>query len=177
MKKINFSQKTILTVILALSLVFFQMFTFSTTEYSLRSLLGNPDFYGFPWAMLLALAFAGADFAGMARIFTPERGKDEPLEVWILTGAWLAVASLNAVLTWYGVGQAMLGANVQGSELISRAELLEYVPITLAMLTWIVRILLVSTFSFAMEGRVKVKAPKQNFGKFPPKDLKEELKF
>ena len=88
----------LLSVLLA-----FEVFNYSTTAFALTDLLGNLKFAGITWATVLAFAFCGIDFAGIARIFTPQRGRDEPTEVWYLFGAWLMAALFNATLTWWGV--------------------------------------------------------------------------
>ncbi|MGD8604763.1 MAG: hypothetical protein PVF49_09355, partial [Anaerolineales bacterium] len=63
------------------ALLAFELFNFSTTEYALTDLLGQLRFAGIKWATILALAFCGIDFAGIARLFTPERKSQEPVEV------------------------------------------------------------------------------------------------
>ena len=71
------------------ALLAFEIFNFSTTQFALEDVLGDLKFAGFRWATILAIAFCGIDFAGIARIFTPQQGRDEPAEVWYLFGAWL----------------------------------------------------------------------------------------
>ena len=75
------------------ALLGFEIFNFSSTSFALRDILGDLAFGPFKWATVLALAFCGIDFAGIARIFTPEKGRDEPAEVWYLLGAWLLAAA------------------------------------------------------------------------------------
>src|SRR5512142_1617575 len=89
------------------ALIAFEIFNYSTTEHALGDLLGNLTFAGIPWATVLAMAFCGIDFAGIARLFTPEQGMDEPKEVWYLFAAWLLAAPMNAILTWWGVSIAI----------------------------------------------------------------------
>ncbi|HEX2981861.1 MAG TPA: hypothetical protein VHO48_16495, partial [Anaerolineaceae bacterium] len=88
-------------VIIIAALIAFEIFNYSTTEYALSDLLGDLRFAGVRWATILALAFCGIDFAGIARLFTPEEGAEEPTEVWYLFGAWLLAATMNAMLTWW----------------------------------------------------------------------------
>ncbi len=64
--------------ILICALVAFEVFNFSTTAFALHDVLGDLTFAGISWATMLAFAFCGIDFAGIARIFTPEQGRDEP---------------------------------------------------------------------------------------------------
>ena len=54
------------------ALAAFEIFNFSTTEFALRDVLGDLAFAGMRWSIVLAIAFCAMDFAGIARIFTPE---------------------------------------------------------------------------------------------------------
>jgi hypothetical protein len=137
--------------ILLSALLAFEVFNFSTTDFALTDLLGNIKFGGIPWATILAIAFCGMDFAGIARIFTPQQGRDEPTEVWYLFGAWLIAAIFNATLTWWGVSVAILGHTSQGSILIGEAMLTKTVPIFVAVMVWLIRVLIIGTFSIAGE--------------------------
>jgi len=125
------------------------MFNYSTTDFALHDLLGDLEFFGLRWSTILALAFCGIDFAGIARIFTPEEGADEPAEVWYLFGAWLLAATMNAMLTWWGVSIAILENTSLGNAVIAQATLLKVVPIFVAVLVWLSRVLLIGTFSVA----------------------------
>jgi hypothetical protein len=58
------------------ALVAFEIFNYSTTEFAMSDLLGDLRFAGLRWSTILALAFCGIDFAGIARLFTPEQGKN-----------------------------------------------------------------------------------------------------
>jgi hypothetical protein len=132
------------------ALLAFEVFNFSTTQFALRDMLGDLTFAGMRWATILAIAFCGIDFAGIARIFTPEQGRDEPAEVYYLFGAWLLAAGFNATLTWWGVSVAITNnANLQGSQVMSAATLLKVVPIFIAAMVWLVRLLIIGTFSLA----------------------------
>ncbi|MCA9959963.1 MAG: hypothetical protein KC443_13055, partial [Anaerolineales bacterium] len=95
----NVPRKVMIGVILMVSLLAFEMFNFDTTQYALGNLLGDVDFLGLRWASILAIAFCSIDFAGLIRLFTPEKGADEPKEVWYLMGAWLLGATMNAIMT------------------------------------------------------------------------------
>ena len=63
--------------ILFAALLAFEIFNFSTTQFALLDILGDLKFAGIRWATVLAIAFCGIDFAGIARIFTPEQGREE----------------------------------------------------------------------------------------------------
>ncbi|MBI4770647.1 MAG: hypothetical protein HY784_09645, partial [Chloroflexi bacterium] len=72
-----------------------------------------------------------------------------PAEVWYLLGAWLLAATMNAVLTWWGVSLALMAHPGLGNEILSREQLLSVVPVFVAVLVWLIRILLIGTFSMS----------------------------
>lgn len=129
------------------ALVAFELFNFSTTDFALTDLLGDLRFAGLRWATILALAFCAIDFAGIARLFTPEQGQNEPAEVWYLFGAWLLAATMNAMLTWWGVSIAIANHTSLGSAVVPRETLLTVVPVFVAVMVWLIRILIIGTFS------------------------------
>lgn len=136
-------------LIIISALLAFELFNYSTTEFALSDLLGDLDFAGISWATILALAFCGIDFAGIARLFTPEEGANEPNEVWYLFGAWLLAATMNAMLTWWGVSIALLNHESLGNAVVDRETLLKVVPLFVAILVWLIRVLIIGTFSVA----------------------------
>lgn len=131
------------------ALLAFEIFNYSSTDFALSDLLGDLNFMGVRWATILALAFCGIDFAGIARLFTPEDGADEPNEVWYLFGAWLLAATMNAMLTWWGVSIAILNHESLGNAVVERETLLRVVPIFVAIMVWLIRVLIIGTFSVA----------------------------
>ncbi|MBM3124008.1 MAG: hypothetical protein FJZ87_02925 [Chloroflexi bacterium] len=132
------------------ALLAFEVFNFSTTQFALRDMLGDLTFGGMRWATILAIAFCGIDFAGIARIFTPEQGRDEPAEIYYLFGAWLLAAGFNATLTWWGVSVAIQNnANLQSNAVLSAETLTTVVPLFVAAMVWLVRVLIIGTFSLA----------------------------
>ena len=144
------SRKTVIGLILVVALVAFEIFNFDTTRYALNSILGDMAFWGVTWATILAIAFCAIDFAGLARLFTPERGADEPKAVWYLMGAWLLGATMNAVMTWWAVSLTLLNHEF-GNEVLGRETLLTLVPIFVAALVLLTRILFIGAFSVAGE--------------------------
>ena len=132
------------------ALLAFEIFNFSTTQFALLDVLGNLQFAGMRWASILAIAFCGMDFAGIARIFTPEQGADEPKEVYYLFGAWLLAATFNAMLTWWGVSVAIINHTSQsGGAVISNDTMTKIVPIFVAAMILLIRVLIIGTFSLA----------------------------
>ncbi len=139
-----------LGLIMLAALAAFELFNFATTEYALETLFGLQNALGIAtWATILAVAFCSIDFAGLSRLFTPETGRKEPKEIWLLTGAWLLGAGMNALMTWWAIGSALSANPILGNELLSRADILHYGSIFIAGLVFFTRILIVSTFAFA----------------------------
>ncbi|MCC7119145.1 MAG: hypothetical protein IT310_11510 [Anaerolineales bacterium] len=151
LKKTALRRGAIFGSILIVALLAFEVFNFGTTSFALSDMLGNLKFAGVSWSTILALAFCGIDFAGVARLFTPEQGRDEPAEVYYLFGAWLLAAAFNAVLTWWGVSVAILNHNAEGGVLLGQATMTKLVPIFVAAMVWLVRVLIIGTFSVAGE--------------------------
>jgi hypothetical protein len=138
--------------ILVSALLAFEAFNYSTTDFALTDLLGQDlKFAGMRWATILSIAFCGIDFAGIARLFTPEQGRDEPAEVWYLFGAWLLAAAMNACLTWWGISVAVMDHTVLGSTLVSQAVMTKAIPVFVAIMVWLIRVLIIGTFSMAGE--------------------------
>lgn len=134
------------------ALLAFEVFNYSTTEFALKDVLGDLTFLGMRWATILSIAFCGIDFAGIARLFTPEQEmKDEPAEVWYLFGAWILAAAMNATLTWWGVSVAIVNHTSLGSAVIDRGTIQTVVPVFVAIMVWVIRILIIGTFSLAGE--------------------------
>jgi hypothetical protein len=131
------------------ALIAFEIFNYSSTSFALTDVLGDLSFGPFKWATILAFAFCGIDFAGIARIFTPEKGADEPAEVWYLFGAWFIAAAFNASLTWWGVSVAMMRHSAQGGALLGQETMTKVVPIMVAVMVLAIRVLLINTFSVA----------------------------
>jgi hypothetical protein len=147
---LNFPNTAVIGFLLVIALIAFEIFNFDTTRYALQNLLGDVNFWGLRWATILAIAFCSIDFAGLAHLFTPERGSEEPKAVWYLMGAWLLGATMNALMTWWAVSLTLL-THEFGNEVMSRQQLLQIVPVFVAALVWLTRILFIGAFSVAGE--------------------------
>ncbi len=149
LSRIRIHPGLVFVLILLVALIAFEMFNYSTTDYALNDLLGTLKFAGIPWSTILAIAFCGIDFAGIARLFTPEQGMDEPKEVWYLFGAWLLAATMNAILTWWGVSMAIVSHPVRSTSVVDPNTLTKVVPIFVAIMVWVIRVLIIGTLSVA----------------------------
>src|SRR4030067_1058750 len=128
MPRLQLHRGLLFGIIIITALLAFEFFNYSTTVFALTDLLGNLEFLSLRWATILAIAFCGIDFAGIARLFTPEEGNNEPAEVWYLFAAWLLAATMNAMLTWWGVSIAILNHQSLGNAVVSNEMLLKIVP-------------------------------------------------
>jgi hypothetical protein len=150
-------RRVMIGAILTLALIAFELFNFDTTEYALENLLGIISFGGLGWATILAIAFCGIDFAGLARLIM--RDDDKPRTTilgrpnWLILGAWLLGGAMNAIMTWWAVSLALMNHSL-GNELLSRAQLLHVVPVFVAILVWMTRILIISSFVTAADRAV-----------------------
>ena len=152
LRKSGLRRGSLFGIILLVALVAFEVFNYSTTDFALTDLLGKDlTFAGLRWATILSIAFCGIDFAGIARLFTPEQGRDEPAEVWYLFGAWILAAAMNAALTWWGVAVAIGNHSPQGTAMLGQETLTKVIPVFVAIMVWIIRLLLIGTFAMAGE--------------------------
>ncbi|NLF64337.1 MAG: hypothetical protein GX579_07010 [Chloroflexi bacterium] len=146
---LSLSGQMVIGLLFLMALVAFEIFNFDTTRYALDNLLGGVTFAGLRWATVLAIAFCAIDFAGLVRFFLPEEeDAPTPVGVWYLMGAWLLGATMNALMTWWAVSLTLLNHDL-GNEVLSRQQLLEVVPVFVAVLVWLTRILFIGAFTVA----------------------------
>lgn len=144
--RVPFPRRLVIGAILIVALLAFEVFNFDTTRYALDNLLGPVSFAGLGWATVLAVAFCAIDFAGLVHLFTPDEDGEQPREVWYLMGAWLLGATMNALMTWWAVSLTLLNHEF-GNEVLTRGQLLDIVPIFVAVLVWLTRILFIGALS------------------------------
>ncbi|MCX6070119.1 MAG: hypothetical protein NTU91_04560 [Chloroflexi bacterium] len=129
------------------ALVAFEVFNYGTTEFALRDLMGNLTFGPVNWSVVLAMAFCGMDFAGIARLLSPAKGPRNPTESWYLLGAWAVAAAMNGMLTWWAVSLAVVSHTGLGNEIVGRQELIRSVPIFVSLLVLLIRVLVIGSFA------------------------------
>lgn len=145
--RIQIPRPSVFGLLMIGALIAFETFNFGTTEFALKDLLGDLSFAGLHWATILAIAFCGMDFAGIAHLFTPGRAHKGSPGLWYLLGAWLLAATMNAILTWWAVSLALLSHEGLGNEILGREALLSSVPFFVAALVWLIRVLMIGTFT------------------------------
>jgi hypothetical protein len=146
LSQVSLRQGLFYGVIMLGALLAFETFNYGTTEFALGDLLGDLRFAGLRWATILALAFCAMDFAGLARLLTPGR-PGHAIEAWYVLGAWFAAAAMNAVLTWWAVSVALVGHSGLGNAVVGREALVRVVPIFVALLVWLIRVLMIGSFA------------------------------
>lgn len=151
LQKIAQNKNTIFGLMLFAALIAFEIFNFSTTEFALVDVLGGLTFAGLKWATILSFAFCGIDFAGVAKLFSPSDTKEEPMEVWYLFGSWILAAGMNATLTWWGVTIAISSHVSQGSTIFSGETIQKVVPVFVAVMVWLIRIMIIGSFTASGE--------------------------
>ena len=134
-------------VVIVLALAAFEAFNFSTTDFALSDLLGDLRFAGIRWATLLSIAFCSIDFAGIARLFSAQPDEQAPRVNGYMFGAWILAATMNALLTWWGVVMAMQTHLVVSTGIVEASQVNKVVPIFIALMVWVIRILLIGTLS------------------------------
>jgi hypothetical protein len=140
---------SVTTLILLVGLIAFEMFNYSTTDYALKDLLGDLQFLGFYWSTILAVAFCLIDFAGISKLFSPGNSVNDIKEDWFLFGAWFLAATMNAILTWWGVSMSIVNHSVMSSTIIDSETINLVVPLFVAIMVWITRILLIGSLTLA----------------------------
>jgi hypothetical protein len=151
LKRMQLRSGVLYGVIILLALVAFEAFNYSTTDFALKDLLGDLKFIGIRWSTILALAFCGIDFAGIARLFSPDDAHNEAKEAWYLFGAWLLAATMNAILTWWGVSMAMATHAIKSTAVINASALTNIVPVFVAIMVWVIRILVIGSLTVTGE--------------------------
>ena len=140
---------SITTLILLFGLVAFEMFNYSTTDYALKDLLGDLKFVGFYWSTSLAIAFCLIDFAGISKLFMPGNTISDLKEDWFLFGAWFLAATMNAILTWWGVSLSIVNHSILSSRIVDPETIHLVVPLFVAIMVWITRILLIGSLTLS----------------------------
>lgn len=101
------------------------IFNFSTTYETLNQLFG-----GGMAILVFSISFSLVDFAGIARVLTPDEDiRDEPPFIWLLFGVWLIAALIDIITTWWWATlrmQAYGGLNHLPTDMAWMASLLPW---------------------------------------------------
>ena len=160
---VNNKRSQVLGLLIIGAFLAFEVFNFSTTDFALRDVLGDLKFVGIRWSTMLAIAFCAIDFAGLAKLFTPESNKGMVKETWFLFAAWILAAAMNAILTWWGVSVAFVNNASIGASVVSYEVMLSVVPVFVAVMVWLVRVLVISSLSLSANALLGTQATKHIF--------------
>lgn len=158
-QKLRFRNGAVLILVIVMALVAFEAFNYSTTEFALADLLGSLKFAGIAWSTILSIAFCGIDFAGIARLLVPETANQNQKEAWYLFAAWLLAATMNAILTWWGVSMAIMNHAPRSSSVVDALTLTKIVPVFVAVMVLVIRVLIIGTLSTALQRFVQMERP------------------
>ncbi len=141
----------IYTVVIIATLLAFEAFNFSTTEFALQDMLGNVGMAGLTWATLLSLAFCAMDIAGIARLLSSYRdeGKHDR-SGWFLLGAWVLAASMNAGLTWWGISVAIYNQPADSILILDPLTFVTAIPVLVSFGIWVIRVLIIGSLVFSL---------------------------
>ena len=118
--------------IIVAALAAFEVFNFSTTDFALRSMFGAQFAGALSWSTILALAFCGMDFAGIARLLAPRGASSESRDGWFLLGAWALAAAMNTGLTWWAISVAVYNQPVETTLILDPLTFVIAVPVVVA---------------------------------------------
>jgi hypothetical protein len=90
--------------------------------------------------------------------------------VWYLFGAWLLAAAMNATLTWWGVSVAIRTHQTLGAAMVGQDVVLMIVPIFVAVMVWVIRVLIIGTFSIAGERIFSMADDRSSFNGYQSKN-------
>lgn len=150
MRSFKLTRSTGLGLMIIGAFLAFEVFNFSTTDFALQDVLGELRFLGMRWSTLLAVAFCAIDFAGIAKLFGADEAEGMVKETWFLFGAWVLAAGMNAILTWWGVSVALVNHGMVGASVISEEVMLRVVPIFVAAMVWLIRVLVIGSLSMSL---------------------------
>lgn len=148
-KSFNGNRAMIFGLILVIAALAMELSNYLSTRIALDDIMGFAamSIFGYivRWSAVLSVGFVLVDIAGLARIFTPETGRHEPKEVWILFAVWLFAAIADAVLTWWSVSLAMMASPSAMS--FRYPAFNQVVPVAVAVTELGIRVSLINTLA------------------------------
>jgi hypothetical protein len=160
------------TLIMIAALIAFEVFNFSTTDFALREMLGGNSMGAMRWSTILALAFCGMDFAGIASLLSGTKDKNNRAS-WYMLGAWVVAATMNAGLTWWGVSVTLYNQPADSILVLDPLTFVTVIPVLVSLGVWIIRIMIIASLIYAFNPKLEqtarkapqaVKATKRSFG-------------
>ena len=160
------------TLIMIAALIAFEIFNFSTTDFALREMLGGNSMGAMRWSTILALAFCGMDFAGIASLLSESSDKNNRAS-WYMLGAWVVAATMNAGLTWWGVSVTLYNQPADSIMVLDPLTFVTVIPVLVSLGVWIIRIMIIASLIYAFNPKLEqptgktqkiVRTPRRSFG-------------
>jgi hypothetical protein len=144
----NLPKSAILGLLIFLGLAAFDVFNFATTRDALSSII-TATLLNIPLSWPLAVAFCAIDLGGIASVFTKEKGFREPWYVWMLGAGWIIASIANSGLTFMAIRMGMASAPIMHNPLIPADIAIKWVPILLASVIWLIRVMIIGSIIVA----------------------------
>lgn len=132
------------TALIFICLVVFEIFSYGSSYEALMTMFGIHE-----WAALLAFCFSAVDFAGLAKLYSPDlRNLRDPQA--LLFAAWLLSAFADTGLTYVVVSNQLLSntTNIMvTSGTVPIAVWAKWIPALFSVLVWLIQVLLVARLS------------------------------
>jgi hypothetical protein len=160
------------TLIMIAALIAFEIFNFSTTDFALREMMGGNSMGAVRWSTILALAFCGMDFAGIASLLSGASDKNDRAS-WYMLGAWVVAATMNAGLTWWGVSVTLYNQPADSIMVLDPLTFVTVIPVLVSLGVWLIRIMIIASLIYAFNPKLEqparktqktVRTPKRSFG-------------
>lgn len=148
------NRSKIYVVILFLCLIVFEVFSYISSKKTLMSLTGLDL-----WATLIAFSFCAVDLAGLPLI---QMKRTNPDFIRMLSFAWILTVFGDTAMTWYAVAlqtSTKVDHTLVRAGIVSPEVFTVYVPLGIAVLTWLVQTMLVHWLNGAVEEVIEDKTP------------------
>ena len=80
-------------------------------------------------------------------MLAPQSDHHDHRSTWFMFGAWILAATMNAILTWWGVVLAIGSHPVVSAGMVNERFVLRTIPVFIALMVWVIRIMIVGSLS------------------------------
>ena len=141
-------------LVLIASLGAFEYFSFSTTSFALRDMMGIQGSGPLSWSMVLSLAFCAVDITGITCLLRNDlQSESHSRRGWYILGAWVVAAAMNTGLTWWGVSVAVFNTPVENALFIDPMIFVKAVPVIVAVMVWVIRVLIIGALVSSFDSK------------------------
>ena len=153
LQKLGFRRRSLIHSLLVIGNISFMVFTYATVAYALHDVFGDLRFWGIRWASILTFNFSGIEYAGLARLLTPD-SEDPPSETKYLLMAWILVTIFNSLLIWWTIHIGFTDPqNPYYADIPSVSP--NIVAIIIVLLVWIIKIGLMKILTMNIGSKIE----------------------